>query len=135
VLSDVASVLAAAGLGVYDPVGITSSIFIHRRPDAPASLLSVELYGSAPPGPYLFDATLPVYENPRLQIVSRDADGDTAYTRCYNAWQALVGLSDVSLGGVHYFSIRSVTGPVSQGVDENNLFLYGCNIQAMRTIG
>jgi hypothetical protein len=90
VLIDIANFLAASGLGVYDPVGITSSIYIHELPPAPAVALSVKAYGAAPPGPYLFDATLPTWENPRVQIMVRDPDADAGFARCYAAWKALI---------------------------------------------
>jgi hypothetical protein len=134
VVDDVANVLAAAGLGVYDTVGTTSTIFTHRRPDKPDACLSVEMYGGAPPGPFLFGGTLPEWENPRVQIVARDPVADTALAKANGAYKALAGVTDISIGGVHYFSIRALQQPFSLGVDENNLFLYGFNVQAMKGI-
>jgi hypothetical protein len=132
VVDDVANALASAGLGIYDIVGTTSTIFTHLLPDAPASAYSVELYGAAPPGPYLFGGTLPEWENPRIQITKRDPDAGTAYAGCLAAVKALIALTDVSLGGVHYFSIRLVNGPLSLGRDENNLWRYVANLQCMK---
>jgi hypothetical protein len=134
VLIDIANFLAASGLGVYDPVGITSSIYIHELPPAPAVALSVKAYGAAPPGPYLFDATLPTWENPRVQIMVRDPDADAGFARCYAAWKALIGLSDVALGGIHYFKVRSVIGPIDLSRDDNNNWLSTCSVECMRTL-
>jgi hypothetical protein len=134
VLSDLATHLAAAGLGIYDTSGNTSTIYTHKRPDKPDACLSVELYGGAPPGPMNFDSTGPEWENPRVQIVARDPDGDTALSAANRAYKALNGLSDVAIGGVHYFSVRAIQQPFSLGTDENNLFLYVFNVQAQKVI-
>ena len=138
VLADIATYLAAQGQGIYDTSGNTSSIFTHWMPDLPAAALSVELYGSAMVGAFLFDDTLPMSESPRLKLTARDTSPDAAFTRCYAAWKALIGLSDVALGGVHYFSVRSVNGPAWNGTQDSNsgtLYLYGANVQAQRVIG
>jgi hypothetical protein len=136
VLSDIATFLAAQSLGVFDttPGSTDSTIFTHTLPDAPAAAFSVELYGTAPPGPYLFDDTLPMYENPRLQITRRDPDADTAFAGAYAAMKALIALSDATLGGVHYFAVRLVSGPIGLGQDDNNLWRYVVNVQAMKVL-
>lgn len=138
ILADLAQFLAATGVGVYDPVdGASSTIFTHWMPDVPASALSVALYGSASPGPYTFDAPLPAWESPRVKITARDPSPDAALATCDAAWRALVGVTEITLGGVRYYTIRAVNGPAWNGTEDSQagtLSLYGCNIQITREI-
>lgn len=142
VLSDVATYLAANGSGVYDPTGGTSTIFTHWMPDAsppvtPVAVLSLELYGAGPLGPFLFDATMPMTESPRIKLTARDSTPDAALARVTAAYLALIGLSDVTLGGLHYFSLRGINGPAWNGTqhsDSGVLYLYGANVQCVKTL-
>lgn len=133
-LDDLGTFLAAAGIGLYDRVGVTSTIFYPQMPDAPDSCVALIPYGSEPPGPYLFDSSLPQWETPRVQLISRDADYDTAFARAYSAYKAFAGVSDLAIGTTHYFFVRAIQSPFSLGRDERNLWRVALNVRCQRTI-
>lgn len=96
VLDEVATYLAAAGVGV---VGTT--LFESRMPDSPDAVTAViEYQGNS--GSYIQEQQFAAWEKPRLQIRVRALDYASANTLIQTAYRAVDTLRNATLSGVRY---------------------------------
>lgn len=138
VTDDIALFLMAQGLGVYDPVGTTSTIFVGSEPPAPATMIAILDYTAAPVprGAVTFDSPLrPNRAAPRIQVVCRDPDYLTAKNTALKAWLALSGVLHQILGTAFYYQVKPLQSePFTLGLDLNNLWRVVCNYEAVKSL-
>lgn len=111
VLDDLAVLVAGSVTGT---LGV--DLFAGRMPEAPDSLLALDLTGSGAP---LYVANVPgvAYEIPIVQVVARDRDYDSAYARAHAAYNRLAPVHGLYVNGVYYENIWPQQSPFVMGYD------------------
>ncbi len=120
-LDEVSAYLASNGIGT---VGV--DIFNGFRPDSPDSVTVLyETGGMAPVRAMRSAPGQPVAEQPRLQVICRDAVHEyaAARTKIGSIWALLEGLGDVTLSGTKYFWVGSTGSPGLMGRDDSGRVL------------
>lgn len=120
----IADYLARLGLGTIPAPGVPGDIFTDFLPPAPDTCTAIFASGGLPP-----DSRLS-YDEPTLQIRTRSASPAVAYTRCMEAYGALVGLRNIRLGGVYILHCTGLqSAPQTLGRDEAERSEYVINLQ------
>lgn len=71
-------------------------------------------------------------DRPAFQFVARDLDASAARSRIYAIYQALQGLKETDVHGVHFKLVSFVqSAPVPLGRDERQRFLFTINARTM----
>ena len=135
-LSDLCVYLSSIpGVGTFDPVGGTGSLFYPEIPDAPPSCLALRPYGGQPPGGRTFETATPIWDAPSIQVVVRDADYDAANARANAVYNALSAVSGRLFGTVyvqHFWCLQPPSNAL--GRDLNNLWLVSFNVAIRKAI-
>lgn len=109
-----------------------TDLFQENLPDAPddtyATAMAIYDTGGAPPGLTQNDDT----QSPGFQLRSRSLDADTALTKLLSVYQALHGVTETTINGVHFKLIWYLqTNPVSLGRDQRQRFEFTQNFRAL----
>lgn len=122
--SDMAGILASAGLGV-----VGTDIFVNKEPDKGVTDNTITVYDTAPAYPSEINYE---YEYPCVQVRVRSkphqhTSGSIRVLECVDALHGYVG----TIGGIKYHLVRVVNGPFSLGEDERGrpLWTFNCEIQ------
>lgn len=126
-LDGLARHLDAQGLLVYDPEGTGGDTFLDDMPSGPDTAVSLTSYqaGAEP------DSLLP-YDEPRIQVRTRDLDPTTSRTRCAAIYGELHGLGPVTLpdGTRLILCVALQGGPISIGKDQSGRAEHTVNFRA-----
>lgn len=126
-LDGIARHLALKTLVIYDPEGPDGDTFLDDMPSQPNTAVAITSYqaGAEP------DSLLP-YDEPRIQVRTRDLDPRAARTRCQAIYSELHGLGPVTLpdGTQLILCVALQGGPTSIGKDQNGRMEYACNFRA-----
>ncbi|MFM9777095.1 minor capsid protein [Streptomyces scabiei] len=126
-LDGIARHLDALSLVTYDPEGPTGDCFLDDMPSGPDKAVAITSYqaGVEP------DSLLP-YDEPRIQVRTRDVDPTAARTRCAAIYGELHGLGPVTLpdGTLLILCVALQGGPTAIGKDQNGRMEYVCNFRA-----
>lgn len=126
-LDGIARHLDALSLVTYDPEGTGGDTFLDDMPSEPNSAVAITSYqaGAEP------DSLLP-YDEPRIQVRTRDTDPTAARTRCRDIYSELHGLGPVDLpdGTRLILCVALQGGPTAIGKDQNGRAEYVCNFRA-----
>lgn len=140
-LPDLAAFFASRSLGVYDPVGGTSTIFTDGIPDSPNTLIALEEYvGMAAPGAWTLDgAILPRYELPRVHITVRGEpfDYDSPRLVIEKIYQLCLVTVDVPINNTQVNRMTPLGSgifPMPVNSDVNGRRLLTLNIEVMRSL-
>lgn len=123
-------------------VPLTSGeVFTGILPDTPDACVAVLEYGGVAPE-YIHDSASPAIEFPRVQVLTRGAqyDYETARTKAEAVYGALSRVSNQTLSGTFYLSIRPLQTPFvldasmqgGGGRDENGRVTVAFNVEVMR---
>src|SRR5581483_597610 len=90
-------------IGNFIDVGSTkftmgTNLFGQYLPDSPDDAVAIVEYGGSPPT-RVMGTSNPAWENPRLQVVSRSADPQTAKANARIVWNLLEGVVNRTVGG------------------------------------
>jgi hypothetical protein len=91
-------------------------------PDEPDTVLVVYEYPGGPPE-YVQESFSPIAESPQLQVVSRAARYEDAAALAFAAWRALAVVTNATLSGTKYRSIRPNSSPGIMRRDTNDRML------------
>lgn len=115
-LDDLADYLSTGGMG---------TIYKDFYPDTPDAVISVHSgYGNAPTHTMKNPRVL---EEPKVQVMSRSANLQTAHTNARSAYELLCGLRSKTINGVLYHWVNADSEPVLIGRDQNARFTVACN--------
>lgn len=120
-LTDVAELLESRGIGVRG-----ETLFLSTRPDDPDELICVFQYRGRPPE-YVQESYMPIAEYPQIQIVTRSYDPERAEELAYKAWRAIAAITNATLSGTRYRSIRPDASPALLGRDASERILFVFN--------
>lgn len=109
------------------------TLFIGYRPDSPDTVISVHQYPGDPPE-YVQNSPSPNVEKVQIQVVARSHSYVEAETLAYRAWNKLASITNTTLGGTKYRSIRPNNSPGAWGVDSNSRTLIGFNATAEKEV-
>lgn len=140
-LEDIAAFFAAAGFGVYDPSGATSTIFVGTIPDTPNTLIALEEYvGIASSVAWTIDgAALPRFELPRVHITVRGEPYDYSTPRMTieKIYQFCFQTYDRAIGGAGYNRLTPLGSgifPMPVNADVNGRRMFTLNVEVMKTL-
>jgi hypothetical protein len=126
-LDGIARHLDALSLLTYDPEGADGDTFLDDMPSQPDRAVAITSYqaGVEP------DSLLP-YDEPRIQVRTRDLDPTAARKRCKALYDELHGLGPVDLpdGTRLILCVALQGGPTAIGKDQNGRAEYVCNFRA-----
>jgi Bacteriophage minor capsid protein len=116
-------------IGDYLQVNGLTPVYRGSMADQPDAAICLYEYGGAAPE-FAHDGQ--VYENLRLQAVSRHREYATAYSRSRQIYDLLNGKANVTISGQEYLWIASLQSPFSIGPDQNQRVLIVINFEVLR---
>lgn len=121
---DIADRLASLSVGT---IGANSgwSISVSREPIAPPSAITVYDTGADAPDTDELDIN-----GPAFQVRVRAKDYETAWAKQIEIREALIR-STFSSGSVRYFCINLMSGPLSIGLDDQDMHILTANYSAL----
>ena len=138
VLYDLAAYLQDHGVGVNEAYNSTNPgtdyhIFVGSRPEKPDDCLTLYAYPGLAPE-YVQEDFSPKYEHPYVQVLVRGRVYADADYKIHQAWNALCTLTNASLGGVRYKSVRPLASPALMGRDINDRTMLFFNLAIMKEV-
>lgn len=118
------SMLAEVG-AFLDGLGVGAEgvdLFLGSRPEEPDTCLTLYEYPGGPPE-YVQSSHNPSAEVTSLQVVSRARKYQDAHSFAARAWTALAPVTNATLSGTYYRSIRPNGSPAIMGRDSNDRIL------------
>lgn len=112
-LEELASCLVTAGLGT-----LGTDLFLGYQPDTPDVCVSLHETGGLAPR-YITNAPWPSVERPSVQVFVRDPLYLAARSRLSAIARTLNALTNTSVQGARYLSVRPLQAPISLGRDGN----------------
>lgn len=125
-LDELADYLAIQGCGT-----VGTDLFKGVRPDAPDTLLALYEYTGNMPE-YVQSSYAPTWEKPQIQVVARSASYDVARELAGKAWDALAPLTNATLSGTRYRSVRPNGSPALIMRDAHNRSIVGFNVSIVK---
>lgn len=126
-LDGLARHLALQNLLTYDPEGTGGDTFLDDMPSEPNTAVAITSYqaGAEP------DSLLP-YDEPRIQVRTRDLDPTASRTRCKAIYDELHGLGPIDLpdGTRLILCVALQGGPTAIGKDQNGRMEHVINFRA-----
>lgn len=129
-LDEIGNFLQTNGIGT-----VNTNIFLSEMPDQPDSCVALYEYQGFPPG-FVFGKTIPIYEEPKFQVVVRDVSYAAARLKANNIYKLLVGMGDQVLSGTRYLGIQALESPFADpgGRDAANRAKVLCNYEAQKEV-
>jgi hypothetical protein len=114
--------------------GITN-IFLAEMPDLPDTCVSIYEYSGSPPV-FILGQSIPTYEQPRFQVVTRDKSYTAARTQAKTIYTLLSSVTDQVLSGTRYIAIQALQSPFGDpsGRDASNRARVLCNYEAKKDL-
>jgi len=123
-VEDIAGRLVIAGHGT-----IGTDLFMHMMPEEPDECIAIFAYeGEAPR--YVHDQVAFDTEAPRIQVMIRSAQPNTAYETAYAVLYSLETIRNEVINGVRYLTVKPTTSPEIIERDGNGLYLAVVNFMA-----
>lgn len=131
-VSEVAAALAQEFSGwLFRPEevqpGQEGNLFENNLPDTPDNSVGLYEYGGGPPRQTLGNQN--PTENPRLQVLVRHFDVETALERSKQIMKFLITINDQELSGVRYIKISAASGPGALGTDSEDRHRFSTNFE------
>jgi hypothetical protein len=130
-LEEVATYLAANSGGTMT---LGTNLFIGDMPDDPDHVTAIYETGGMAPDETLGAISVPVWENPRLQVLCRGATYVEARASADIAWKTLVLIVNQNLGSTRYMRVVPVQSPMLAGRDNSLRVLISCNYDVMKAV-
>jgi hypothetical protein len=125
-LEDIATYLAAAGIGVYPGTASTRTVYIGELPDTPDLCISLHARAGKPKEMFCD------VQYPELHVEVRGATYGAAQTKAEAIDTALHAQHDISLSGHQYLTIRALGVPAKLEVDARNRTIFYQNFQCTK---
>lgn len=119
---------------------IGTDIFKSYSPNKPDSVLIIYETGGDRPQDTFGSTNVAVWENPRIQIVSRSTEYQTARNTAESTFRILVDVTNQTIKassldtGSFYLRINAIQSPFRLGIDDNHRNLVVCNFDVMKTL-
>lgn len=113
--------------------GSDPRLMLGSRPDYPDNVLVLSEYPGLGPE-YSQQSFMPVAENPSIQVVTRANRYEDAALLANRAWQKLATVTNQTLSGVYYRSIRPKGSPAFMGRDTNDRVLIYFNVAVEKEV-
>jgi len=126
-LPDVVAFLESAGVGTGG-----SDIFMGRLPVAPAVCLALRESGGEP-AQWTQDGVL--WEKPTIQVLARHTDYASGRALIEAAYQALLGMTNVTVGTTRYFNCEPAGPPAFLEYDEEDRPTFVLNAVLWKELG
>ena len=120
---------AIGGLLDRSGLGTLKVDILVALPDQHNKCIAVREYAGSPPL-HVKGAQEPALHRPRVQVVARAEDYDTARTRAHDAYGALSGFAGVLDGS--YYSIRALQSPFPLGTDDSGRWMFAVNFEVLQ---
>lgn len=119
------------GFGVGSQAGPAPTLYKGSRPDDPDDVFVIYTYpGNAPE--YVQESFTPTWERPQIQGLARSKSYEDAERRARLAWSILSSVTNATLGGTRYRSIRPNGSPALIGRDASDRVLVAFNATVER---
>lgn len=125
-LDEIGAYLVSQGRGT-----LGTNLFLGYLPNTPSTLIAVYEYAGRAPTQTL-KATTPV-ENPRIQVVCRNASYASAKTTARSVWNDL-NVGSTILSGSQYLAITPLQSPFLLKRDSDERVLIAANFEAQRAL-
>lgn len=106
---------------------LTGNLFEQNLPNEPDNAVGLYEYGGAAPRQTLGNKN--PTENPRLQVLVRHTNVETALQWSKLIMHFLITINDQELSGVKYVKISAASGPGGLGTDSEDRHRYSTNFQ------
>lgn len=116
-MAEIGAFLDGLGIGME---GV--DMFLGKRPDAPDTALILYEYPGLGPE-YVQNSFNPSAEIVQLQVVARAKEYQDAHNLAARAWTALAPVTNATLSGTYYRSIRPNGSPGNMGTDSHDRVL------------
>lgn len=128
-MEDIGTRLQTAGIGT-----LGTNLFLQMLPNTPDACVAVIEYQGLQPQDVLGGQTLPKWERPRLQVISRGVKDDFAAARskAEDAYRSLYTVVNLTVNGTYYLRVTVQQTPFLMEVDSLKRPLFVFNIQAER---
>ena len=107
--------------------GQEGNLFENNLPDTPDNSVGLYEYGGGPPRQTLGNKN--PTENPRLQVLVRHFNVETALERSRQIMRFLITINDQELSGVRYIKISAASGPGGLGTDSEDRHRFSTNYE------
>lgn len=109
-----------------------TSVYTNHLPDEPNVATCVYDYAGEPDSQAMGSKNI-CEQYPRVQVLCRDKNGESAYNRIYGIYLALGGAIGLTINGNIYDLITALQMPFLLGrADDANRYLYACNFRISR---
>lgn len=125
-LDEIGAYLVAQGRGT-----LATNLFLGYLPTSPSTLIAVYEYAGAPPSRTMRNTTK--VENPRIQVVCRDASYSAAKATARSVWNDL-NVGTTMLSGTNYLAITPLQSPFLLKRDSDERVLIAANFEAQRAL-
>jgi hypothetical protein len=135
ILDELAKYLQDNGIGT-----VGTNIFKSYSPNKPDSALIIYETGGDRPQDTFGSTNVAAWENPRIQIVSRSTEYQTARNTAEDAYKTLIGIANQTIkanvadSGSFYLRVSAMQSPFRLGIDQNSRNLVACNFDVMKTL-
>lgn len=126
-LDEIGTYLQEQGIGT-----LASDLYLGRLPDSPDGVAGLFEQQGLPPRHHNGGSQAPFMENPRLQILVRGTDYETARTKAFDIYNKLNALTNTVMGGTCYTAIFAMHQPFPIGYDNNERVRFSCNFQVVK---
>ncbi len=116
-IDDIASYLQTEGVGT-----VGTDIFKANQPANPVKCLTILPTGGLEP-----DVDIIGIKNPTIQILARGENFTEAMDMAQDAYGALHGLANETLGDTYVMFCKALQEPTAIGQDDNNNYEISCN--------
>ena len=128
-LDEIGAYLEAQGLGT-----LATDLFLGEMPSEPDTCVVVHEYEGGPPVHFMgIAAGTAIWEQPRVQVMTRSKSYATARSKAKDAFNKLDGHSG-TLSGTEYGYIRALGSPGLLGKDGNDRVLVVCNFEVVKKL-
>jgi hypothetical protein len=135
-LDEVATYLTATFFGAVTPHLISgTNLFTGRMTETPDFAIALYEYPGGVGG-YLLGGGKRRYENPRLQVIIRDAEFNYASTRdmLERIVNVLDNITDVTLSGTKYLRIEAVSTPMPLPADAQDRVMFSVDFNVIKEL-
>ena len=114
ILDDVMTYLTSASVGLT----AGTNLFAGTLPDSPDKVCAIyETGGTQPVHAMGAGPGNALVERPRLQVVTRAVSYQSARQLAHNVFQAMDGLTNVTINSTSYLLVQAVSSPAAMGLD------------------
>lgn len=132
-------------MGVLEDVGaridseivtltLGTNLFYGRLPDSPDTCVAVYQYGGEQAVGTMGGDSMPVIEQPRIQVVTRASGYVTAQSLATSVWYALEAVLNETLTSTLYYKITAIQSPFPMERDSQDRIMFAQNFKVQKVL-